>query len=530
MIVTVQIAVSLMVVVAAVAWAARRLAVPPAILLVVVGGVLALVPGLPHVELAPELVLLLVLPPLIYSAGVAMSWREFRTNLRPIALLAIGCVTFTTIAIAAVGHRLLGLEWPVGFVLGAIVSPPDVVAPLAIARRLGLPRRLLIVLEGEGLANDATALVLYRFAVAAVSTGAFAFEPALATFATMLVGEIVYGLAVGWAMLRVRGAAHDPRVEITLSLVTPYLAFWVPEHAGGSGVLATVACGLYVSWNGSRLIPSATRLQGLFFWDFFTFVIEGMVFLLTGLQARTLAERMGALTVGDLVGSTAAVCGVVIVARFVWVFAASHLPARILARRRGREPAPWQLPFMVAFTGIRGIVSLAAALAIPLATASGAPFPHRDLILFVTFVVIVVTLVGQGLAMPSVIGWLGLAALGRAERRVDEADELLARRRTVEAGMRRLDEVLRERRVPATVVGPLRAHHGGRLQRLVYRSGDDAEQRRLAELGEALELEMVDAERRRLYELMCAGEVQDEARRHIERDLDLREARLRGPT
>jgi CPA1 family monovalent cation:H+ antiporter len=459
-----------------------------------------------------------------------MSWREFRKNLRPIALLAVGCVAFTTVAVAAVGHALLGLEWPVGFVLGAIVSPPDVVAPLAIARRLGLPRQLLIVLEGEGLANDATALVLNRFAVAAVSTGAFAFGPALGTFATMFVGEIVWGLAVGWTMLRVRRAAGDPRVEITLSLVTPYLAFWIPEHGGGSGVLATVACGLYVSWNGSRLIPSATRLQGLFFWDFFTFVIEGMVFLLTGLQARTLAERMGTLSAGNLVASTAAVCGVVIVARFVWVFAASHLRARFRARRRGVPAVSWKLPFMAAFTGIRGIVSLAAALAIPLATVSGAPFPHRDLILFVTFGVIVVTLVGQGLAMPSVIGWLELADLGRQERQVDDAEEILARRRTIEAGMHRLEELVHEREVPDGVIGPLRAHHGGRLQRLVYRSGEDCAERRLADLGDALELEMVDAERRRLSELMCAGEVRDEARRHIERDLDLREARLRGPT
>src|SRR5882724_4630 len=288
MIEKIQIAVLLLLVVAAVAFVARRLKLPPAVLLVVVGVVLALVPGLPRVELMPELVLLLVLPPLIYSAGVAMSWREFRFNLRPIALLAVGCVVFTTAAVAAVAHAVLGLPWPVAFVLGAIVSPPDVVAPLAIARRLGLPRRIVVILEGEGLANDATALILYRFAVVAVLGGTFSITHAVGEFVAILVGELIWGLAVGWLMLRLRRWVGDPRVEIMLSVLTPFLAYWPPELLGGSGVLATVTTGLYISWNGLRLISAPTRLQGIFFWDFLNYMIEGMVFLLTGLQARAL--------------------------------------------------------------------------------------------------------------------------------------------------------------------------------------------------------------------------------------------------
>jgi len=251
----------------------------------------ALTPGLPRIELAPELVLLGILPPLIYSAGVAMSWREFRFNLRPITLLAFGCVVFTTCAVALAVHGLLGMPLAVGFVLGAIVAPPDVVAPLAIARRLGLPRRIVVVLEGEGLANDATALILYRFAVAAVSTGLFSFGQAAGTFALIVVGEIGYGIGIGWLSLRLRRWARDPRVEITLSLMTPYVTFWVPEHVGGSGVLATMAAGLFVSWNGPLLIPAATRLQGIFFWDLIVYLLEGFDFLLTGLQAQTLLER-----------------------------------------------------------------------------------------------------------------------------------------------------------------------------------------------------------------------------------------------
>src|SRR5262245_19624628 len=221
----IQVLLVLLAVLVAAALIARRLNTAPSIVLVIAGAGLALVPGLPRIELAPEFVLLVILPPLIYSAGVAMSWREFRFNLRPIILLAFGCVVFTTCAVAAAAHYVLGLPWPVGFLLGAIVSPPDAVAPLAIARRLGLPRRLLVVLEGEGLANDATALILYRFAVVAITTGAFSPTQAAGTFAAIIVGEIMWGVCVGWLSLRLRQLAREPRVEIVLSLMMPYLAY-----------------------------------------------------------------------------------------------------------------------------------------------------------------------------------------------------------------------------------------------------------------------------------------------------------------
>src|SRR5229473_1966351 len=245
MIATIQTLLLLLAVLVVIAVVARRFNTAPSILLVTAGILLALTPGLPRIELAPELVLLGILPPLIYLAGVAMSWREFRFNLRPIALLAFGCVVFTTCAVAAAAHYLLQFDWAVGFLLGAIISPPDVVAPLAIARKLGLPRRIVVVLEGEGLANDATALILYRFAVVAILSGTFSLSKATGTFAAIVGGEILLGWAVGWLSLRARHWARDPQVEITLSLITPYVAYWVPEHFGGSGVIATVACGLY---------------------------------------------------------------------------------------------------------------------------------------------------------------------------------------------------------------------------------------------------------------------------------------------
>src|SRR6476659_7022182 len=317
MVETVQILVLLLAVVAAVAVVAARLELPPAILLVIAGVILALIPGLPSVELAPELVLLLVLPPVIYSAAVAMSWNEFRFNLRPISLLAVGCVVFTTVAVAAATHWLLGLPWPVGFVLGAIVSPPDAVAPLSILRRMQLPRRILVVLEGEGLANDATALILYRFAVAAVSLGAFSLGQAAATFAAIVVGEILWGIGVGWLMLRLRRWVNDPSIEIMLSILTPFIAYWPPEHLGGSGVLATVTTGLHVSWYGPVLISATTRIQGVLFWDLLIYLIEGLVFLTTGLQARTVIASVANYSIAQLATSAALISAVVIAVRFI---------------------------------------------------------------------------------------------------------------------------------------------------------------------------------------------------------------------
>jgi len=526
MLLEIQILVLLLVVVAAVAVLATRLSIPPAILLVLTGVAFALVPGLPPVELAPEVVLLLVLPPLIYSAAVDMSWREFRFNLRPITLLAIGCVAFTTAVIAAVAHWLLGLPWAVGFVLGAIVSPPDAVAPLAIARRLQVPRRVIVILEGEGLANDATALILYRFAVAAVSVGHFSMSEAVGTFAAILVGELVWGVGVGWIVLRLRHWVADPSIEITLSLLTPFLAYWPPQHFGGSGVLATVAAGLYVSWEGPRLISAATRLQGIFFWEFFIYLTEGLVFLTTGLQARTLISRIGLASLSELLVSAAIIGAAVVVTRFIWIYPATYFPRLLIPSLRQRDPSPpWQLPFVLAFTGVRGIVSLAAALAIPFATASGQPFPYRDSILFLTFSVILLTLVGQGLLLPFIIRALGPAHAGRRERHHDRAEEQQARRKAIETVIARLRELARERGLSDEVVQPLHARHSARLRYIEHQSGD-GDHIRLAKAHDEIERLLIDAERQRINELFRSGKLKDEARRRIERELDLREAQL----
>src|SRR5215472_11137008 len=410
-----------------VAVVARRINTAPSILLVVAGIVLALIPGVPRITLAPELVLLGILPPLIYSAGVAMSWREFKFNLRPIALLAVGCVLFTACAVAALAHWAFAMPIGVAFVLGAIVAPPDVLAPLAIVRQLGIPRRLVVVLNGEGTANDATALILYRFAIAAVGTGVFSLGQAAGTFVLIIVGEIAYGIAIGWLSLRLRRWAGDPRVEITLSLMTPYVAFLVPAHLGGSGVLATVVTGLYVSWNGPLFIPAATRLQGIFFWDLLVYLLEGLIFLVTGLQIRTLLDRPDIFPLHTSLLAVLLTLVVIVAARFLWVYPAAYLPRWLSPAIARRDPLPpWQWLFFLAFVGVRGVVSLAAALAIPLTIAFGAPFPDRDLILFVAFG-IVITLVGQGLLIPAIVRCLGLAQHAADERAREREAEFAAR-------------------------------------------------------------------------------------------------------
>ncbi|MBS0530468.1 MAG: Na+/H+ antiporter [Proteobacteria bacterium] len=511
-------------VLAASATLARRLVLAPAIVFLAVGIAIAFVPGFPRIEMKPESVLLMVLPPLIYSAGVSMSWREFKSNLRPIALLAIGCVIFTTWAVAAVTHWCLGLPWSVGFVLGAIVSPPDVVAPLAIAKRLHLPHRILVILEGEGLANDATALILYRFAVLAVSTGMFSLLSAAGSFSVILLGEVLFGIAVGWLSLRLRQWAHDERVEILLSLLTPYLAYWVPEHLGGSGVIATVAAGLYVSWNGPLLISAATRLQGIFFWDLVIWLIEGVLFLLMGFQVRVLLEKAKSVPLNEVLIAIALTSAIVIVARFIWVFPGTYLTRFLSSRVRKRDPAPpWRYIVVIGFTGIRGVVSLAVALALPLTLPDGQDFPHRDLILLTSFGVIFVTLVGIGLTLPLLVNTLGISQHGHREALNERDAEIAARRDILVSARGALRKIIAERQLPESLAKFLEARHETRMRALPD-PPKDGDEHSPATKGASMVREIITVERTHLHKLLREGKITDETRRRIERDLDLEEA------
>ena len=521
-------ALAVLVITAVVNLTARRLNLPGPILLVVAGTVLALLPGLPRIELPPDLVLLVFLPPLIYYAAFGMSWQAFCQHLRPIVLLAVGCVVFTTVMVAAAAHWLIGLSWPVAFVLGAIVSPPDVVAPLAIARRLGVPSRITAVLEGEGLVNDATALVLFKFALAAALTGTFSLVHATMTFAAIVVGETLYGLLVGWVMLRLRHWANEPLIEVTLSLLTPFVAFWLPHAVGGSGVLATVVTGLYVGAKGVDLIRSKTRLQALFIWAFVTYLIEGAVFLLTGLQARAVIDGLEAMSWGQLFFYALAISGVAIVVRFVWVFPATYLPLWLSPRLRQREPTPrWQDPFVIAFTGIRGVVSLAAALSIPFMISPDQLFPDRRLILFLTFSVIVVTLVLQGPTLPWLVKQLGLVDSGSKETREREQLEAHARVEAARAALDRLEQVAAASGLSSEQIPHLRELQLDRLSQLERRRDRDGDGGKVAVKLDRVELDLIQTERNYINSLLRDGRIGDDTRRRIERDLDLREESIR---
>jgi CPA1 family monovalent cation:H+ antiporter len=520
---------ALLAIVGAVAWIAARLHLPPPILLVVAGIALALMPWVPSITLQPDVVLLVLLPPLIYFAAFTLSWQAFRANLRPILLLAFGCVIVTTIAVAGAAHWLLGFPLGVAFMLGAIVSPPDVVAPLAVAERLSIPRRIIAVLEGEGLVNDATALILFNLALTTVFTGRFSLPEAVVDFALVLVAETAWGFVVGYVILRLRHFAAEPRLEVLLSLLTPFVAFWPPHALGGSGVLATVVSGLYVGSAGVALIRSNTRLQALFFWDVVNTVITGTIFLLTGLQARTVAAGLDAATLTHLVVNGVLVSAVVIVVRFLWVFPATYVPRWLFPRIAARDPAPnWRMPFVIAFTGVRGVVSLAAALSVPIAIASDVAFPRRDAVLVLTFVVIVVTLVAQGLTLPWVLKKLRLDKLGLAEVRRRKEREIYARMEAARAALAELDAAAKTHALPEEVIAPWREREQLRIAQLEGERERDGERFAASASMHRLELALVAAQRKRLNELLRSGEVSDAIRRRVERDLDLDEERLRG--
>jgi Na+/H+ antiporter len=503
---------------------ARRVGAVAPVVMLVAGLAIAFIPGVPAITLDPELVLLVFLPPLIYSSGVGMSWRGFRANSLQILLMAIGCVLFTASAVAAVGHYALGLSWPVGFVLGAIVSPPDAVAAMAVLREMRLPRRLLTILEGESLINDATALVTLTFALEAVATGAFSPALAVGKFFAIVCGEIAFGLAVGFVMLRLRHFVREARAEVLLALATPFVAFWPPHELGGSGVVACVVTGLYVSWNGRNFIRPSTRLQGFFIWDLVNWCIEALAFLVTGLQTRVIVTNLANEGWPELLTAGALVSATVIVVRFVWVFPVTYLPRLLWPPLRRRQPAPnWRPPFLVGYAGLRGAVSLAAGLSVPLVVGGGL-FPHRDLILFVTLCVIFATLILQGGTLSWLVRWLGLGHVGAREAAANQRKEEKARAEAIDAVLERIDRIEAEDAGSQGAYDALRRFHRERRANLVA-AGDV---NKPTTDMKSLELKLIAVERGAISTAYEGNRISDESRRRIEREFDLEEARIRN--
>jgi monovalent cation/hydrogen antiporter len=503
--------------------AAPAFRIPYPIFLVLGGLALGFVPGIPNLELAPDVVLVAVLPPLLYLSAFFTSVRDLRANARSIGILAVGLVVATTVTVAVAAHAAIdGLPWSAAFVLGAVVAPTDPIASTAIMRRLGVPRRLVSVVESESLVNDGTALVLYRVAVVAAVSGTFSIWEASLRFVWSVVGGIAIGLVVGFLTAEVRKRIENPPVEVTIALMTGYLAFIPANAASASGVLAVVTAGVYLGWRTPELTSVQTRLQGVAVWEIVVFVLNALLFALVGLQLSRILDTLTGRSAGELMRYGVLVTGTVIVTRILWVPVFTHLPRWLW--NSTRAPAkPLSHSFLISWSGMRGAVSLAAALAIPLSTDAGGSFPDRDLIIFLTFCVILGTLVLQGLSLPLVIRML------RIEPDHTEDDEnAKARIRAAEAAIARLEELEEEDWVREDTAERMRGLYGFRRDRFASRfdgESDGAIEER-SQNYQRLRRELLDAERDAVTQLGREGVISGDVVNRVRRDLDLEDARL----
>jgi len=505
---------------------AKRLRLPYPIVFIVAGAALAFIPNLPPVPIDPQYIFLIVLPPLLFYGGWSTDWRIFVQNLRPIMLLAVGLVFITTFAVASTAHAF-GFPWAAAFVLGAIVSPPDAVAASAIFERFSIPRRVAAILEGEGLVNDGTALVLYRFAILAAVSGTFSPVVASMSFVIVAVGGILIGILVGMAVDRgtqwlATLDLNDSLIDNLVFLLAPYVAYLGAEAIGVSGVLATAAAGVLVSRRASIIYSPETRLVSRSVWRLLNYLLNGFIFLLIGLQLRGIV--LGSPDIGRQVRIGAIVTLVAIVVRIVWVIFATLLPRWLSPALARRDPIPsWKAITLLAWTGLRGIVSLAAALALPLHDGAGRPFAFRDDIIFVTFFVIAVTLVGQGLSVIPLLRWLKLDVDSES---VDER-EVEVRIAALRAGLERLSSIEQpDSSVDEwEVLGRLRAEYEHRIEHLRSHLPGEAESD-ASRFDHRLQDEALDAERAAIMQMREEGRIPDDIFRRIEYDLDLAQTRL----
>jgi CPA1 family monovalent cation:H+ antiporter len=494
------------------------LRLPLPILLVLGGVALGFIPGLPHVALPPDVVLVAVLPPLLYSAAFFTSLRDLRQNKRPISLLAFGLVATTMATVAVVAHAWIGLPWAVAFTLGAIVSPTDALASTEIASRLGAPRRIVSLIEGESLVNDGTALVLYKAAIGAAVGGAFSLLDTSGRVVLNVIGGIAIGLAVGYVVRQVRKRLDDPPIEVAIAVLSGYLAYLPAVAAGVSGVLAAVTIGVYMGWHTPELTNERTRLSGDAFWEILVFLVNALLFVLVGLQLRRIVDELSGIATWRLAGYAALVCAAVIVTRIVWVPVFTYLPRWLFRTIREHDPyPPWQFPAFISWAGIRGAVSLVAALALP------THFPQRALIVFLTFTVIVATLVLQGLTLPALLRALGISDDGGAER-----EDAKARIKAAEAALARLEELVEDGVVRPDTADRLRGAFGFRVNRFRARfdENDDGAIEEQSAAYQRVMRQLLDAERAALVALRNDGVIDDAVMHRVQRDFDLEAARL----
>jgi CPA1 family monovalent cation:H+ antiporter len=521
----IELIVVLLAVSAALRLLARSLGVPHPILLVLAGIGLALIPQLPRIDVAPDALFLLFVPPLLYWGSLTTSLRDLRRQSAPIARYGTLVVLLTTAVVAVVAHWLTQeFTWAAAFVLGAIVSPPDPVAAIAVLRPLGVPRDIISILEGEGLVNDATALVCYQIAVGVVVTGTFSPERAAVRFVITGVGGVGIGIGVGWlvALVRQKLIGRFPIVENTVSLLTPFFAYLPAEWLGVSGVLSVVAGGLYLGRQGPRIVAPATRVQAESMWTMVQFLLESLVFILVGLELRDVVSSLQLHALRRLSGYALVIVLSLIIVRLVYTFSAVAF-VRVWRRHR-RQPSPsWREAAFVGWTGMRGGDSLVIALALPLTTAAGSRFPARDLIIFLTFAAILGTLVLQGFTLVPLLRLLKLRSNGEEDR-----EEAHARHAAARAGLIRLNRISQGANVHPVALRDLRKKYEDHLRRWASRDGDQNEgqppasdNERQATSYRGLRAEMIQAERDEVVTLRDQGRIGDDIMRRIQRDLDL---------
>ncbi len=510
----VKLIVALLLCAVGLAWLARRWDVPYPIVLTLGGIGLSLIPHLPKLPLDPNLVLVIFLPPVLYPAAFLTSWRDFSRAIRPISLLAIGLVIATTLIVGVALKWLVpDIPWAAAFAFGAIISPPDAVAATAILGTMKLSRRTVTILEGESLVNDATGLVLYKFAVTAALSGAFSLANASGQFVVVAVGGVLIGVAIGFLFVLLHKHLHDSLIEIMLSLTLPYTAYLLAETLHVSGVLAVVAAGLVRARHAPQVFSPQTRLLGRSVWQLIVFVLNSLIFIMIGLQ---LPETLAALSnrpLAQLLGWGLTVSFVAMAVRMAWVYPSAYIPRWLSRRIREKEAKPpWQMVTLIGWCGMRGIVSLAAALALP------AEFPYRDLIIFLTFCVIVATLVVQGLTMPPLIRFLKIGADWKTHE-----EERNARTKVLQAALRAFDTCSNEHPTAKTTADLVREEYRQRIvslhpTRLAFHDQPESMQ--------DLRLALVVAQRKELIHLWKTREIGDETLHEIEHELDLEEARL----
>jgi monovalent cation/hydrogen antiporter len=497
-------------------WLANRIQVPYPIVMVLVGIGLGFVYDWPGLEPEPQLVLAIVLPAVLYPAAINTSWRDFRSMLRPILLLAIGLVATTTLAVGIAFKWLVpGAPWAVAFALGAIVSPPDAVAATAVLRRFRLPRRIVTLLEGESLVNDATGLVLYRFAVAAALTGMFSGWALVGQFGLIAVGGIVLGVAMGWVTSRLQEHLHDPMLELAMSLTTPFATYWLCESLQVSGVLGVVTVGLYRARWSHRRSSAVARLNIRTLWGAVLFVVNCLVFVLIGIRLPVIAGSLlghQALSWQHVAALIAVLSFVAIGVRFLWIFTATYGVRLLVPSLRRRDPASPRVSTLVSWCGMRGVVTLAAALALPTVLPSGEPFPQRDLVILLAFGIVFVTLVGQGLTLPALIRALRLESDTSGETESELAREAMRR-----AAIQAVNRLVAEHGLPAQEAVAVKRFFNSR-SRSSGGLSPDSEAR--------LWLGAATAQRDALIKLWQNGEIGDDVLTRLEREIDLAEARL----